>query len=168
MTFDLDANGIMNVSAEDKAAGARNKITISNDKGRLSAEEIERMVSEAEQFKVLVPYVKLNAFWVIASFSHVLICIFKSVSHSGRRKEWPNKFNEAKQAPQMMCHKYIHKSAANYMPLRLSNLQAIGLLRKLNAQLKRTFVLPSPRPSIYCAILAAYSYRATVCLQRAS
>ena len=43
----------MNVSAEDKAAGTRNKITISNDKGRLSAEEIERMVSEAEQFKVL-------------------------------------------------------------------------------------------------------------------
>lgn len=52
VTFDLDANGIMNVSAEDKAAGTRNKITISNDKGRLSAEEIERMVSEAEQFKV--------------------------------------------------------------------------------------------------------------------
>eukprot|EP01133_Synstelium_polycarpum_P006585 gene6585-7643_t len=51
VTFDVDANGILNVSAEDKSTGNKQKITITNDKGRLSAEQIERMVKEAEQFK---------------------------------------------------------------------------------------------------------------------
>jgi len=51
VVFDLDANGILNVSATEKSTGRSNKITIKNDKGRLSAEEIERMVSEAEQYK---------------------------------------------------------------------------------------------------------------------
>ncbi|KAM0020551.1 putative Heat shock protein 70 family [Helianthus debilis subsp. tardiflorus] len=51
VTFDIDANGILNVSAEDKTAGVKNKITITNDKGRLSKDEIERMVQEAEQYK---------------------------------------------------------------------------------------------------------------------
>ena len=49
--FDIDANGILNVSAEDKTAGVKNKITITNDKGRLSKEEIEKMVQEAEKYK---------------------------------------------------------------------------------------------------------------------
>src|ERR1044072_3992316 len=49
--FDIDANGILNVSAEDKTTGQKNKITITNDKGRLSKEEIERMVQEAERYK---------------------------------------------------------------------------------------------------------------------
>ncbi|KAM4133461.1 hypothetical protein ACJW30_01G330700 [Castanea mollissima] len=49
--FDIDANGILNVSAEDKTAGVKNKITITNDKGRLSKEEIEKMVKEAEKYK---------------------------------------------------------------------------------------------------------------------
>ena len=51
VTFDIDRNGILNVSASDKSTGKENKITITNDKGRLSAEEIERMVKEAEEFK---------------------------------------------------------------------------------------------------------------------
>jgi len=51
VTFDVDSNGIMNVSAADKASGKSQKITITNDKGRLSKEEIERMVSEAEKYK---------------------------------------------------------------------------------------------------------------------
>jgi len=51
VTFDIDANGILNVSAEDKTTGNRNKITITNDKGRLSKEQIERMVKEAENYK---------------------------------------------------------------------------------------------------------------------
>ena len=50
VTFEIDANGILNVGAEDKGTGKREKITITNDKGRLSPEEIERMVSEAEEF----------------------------------------------------------------------------------------------------------------------
>jgi len=51
VTFDIDANGILNVSAVDKSTGKSNKITITNDKGRLSKEEIEKMVSEAEKYK---------------------------------------------------------------------------------------------------------------------
>jgi len=50
VTFDIDANGILNVSAEDKAGGKREQITITNDKGRLTKEEIERMVSDAEKY----------------------------------------------------------------------------------------------------------------------
>ncbi|KAF9283566.1 70-kilodalton heat shock protein [Mortierella antarctica] len=52
VTFDVDANGILNVSAVDQSTGRANKITITNDKGRLSKEEIERMVNEAEKYKV--------------------------------------------------------------------------------------------------------------------
>lgn len=51
VTFDIDRNGILNVSASDKSTGKENKITITNDKGRLSSDEIERMVKEAEQYK---------------------------------------------------------------------------------------------------------------------
>ncbi|EXF80451.1 hypothetical protein COL5a_010922 [Colletotrichum fioriniae] len=51
VTFDLDANGIMNVSAVEKGTGKSNKIVITNDKGRLSKEDIERMLAEAEKFK---------------------------------------------------------------------------------------------------------------------
>lgn len=51
VTFDIDANGILNVSAEDKSTGQKNKITITNDKGRLSKEDIEKMVADAEKYK---------------------------------------------------------------------------------------------------------------------
>jgi heat shock protein 5 len=48
VTFSLDVNGILNVAAEDKASGSKQSITITNEKGRLSQEEIDRMVAEAE------------------------------------------------------------------------------------------------------------------------
>jgi L1 cell adhesion molecule like protein len=51
VVFDIDSNGILNVSASEKSTGKTNKITITNDKGRLSADEIERMVAEAEKYK---------------------------------------------------------------------------------------------------------------------
>lgn len=51
VTFDIDANGILNVTAADKSTGRENKITITNDKGRLSKEDIERMVRDAEKYK---------------------------------------------------------------------------------------------------------------------
>merc|ERR1712166_1514581 len=50
VTFEIDANGILQVSAEDKASGKAEKITITAEKGRLSEEDIERMVKEAEEF----------------------------------------------------------------------------------------------------------------------
>jgi len=51
VTFDIDANGILNVSAVEKAGGRSERITITNDQGRLSKEEIDRMVEESEKFK---------------------------------------------------------------------------------------------------------------------
>merc|ERR1719401_2518440 len=51
VTFDVDANGILNVSAQDKASGKSQQITITNEKGRLSQSDIDRMVSEAEKYK---------------------------------------------------------------------------------------------------------------------
>jgi L1 cell adhesion molecule like protein len=49
--FDIDANGLLNVSAQDKSTGNTKKITITNDRGRLSKEDIDRMVSDAEKYK---------------------------------------------------------------------------------------------------------------------
>jgi L1 cell adhesion molecule like protein len=51
VTFDIDANGILNVSAVEKSTGKENKITITNDKTRLSKQDVERMIAEAEKFK---------------------------------------------------------------------------------------------------------------------
>merc|ERR1719445_2271790 len=50
VTFEIDSNGILNVGAEDKATGKSEKITITNDKGRLTEEQIEKMIKEAEEF----------------------------------------------------------------------------------------------------------------------
>jgi len=51
VTFDIDANGILNVSALEKNTGKKQNITISNDTGRLSKDDIERMVNDAEKYK---------------------------------------------------------------------------------------------------------------------
>ena len=60
VSFDIDSNGILNVSASDKSTGKSEKITITNDKGRLSQDDIERMVNEAERFKEEDAKVKLG------------------------------------------------------------------------------------------------------------
>jgi len=51
VSFDVDANGILNVSAKDQSTGKTNNITITNDKGRLSKEDINRMVADAKKYK---------------------------------------------------------------------------------------------------------------------
>lgn len=51
VSFDIDANGILNVSAEDKGTGKSHQITIKNESGRMTQEEIEKMISDAEKFK---------------------------------------------------------------------------------------------------------------------
>jgi L1 cell adhesion molecule like protein len=51
ITYDLDVNGILNVSASEKSSGKSEKITITNDSARLSKDDIERMIAEAEKFK---------------------------------------------------------------------------------------------------------------------
>ena len=51
VSFDVDANGILNVQASDKTTGKQEKITITNDKGRLSSDDIQRMVNDAEKYK---------------------------------------------------------------------------------------------------------------------
>jgi len=51
VVFDVDSNGILNVSASEKSTGKSNKITVNRDKGSLSQDDIDRMVKEAEQYK---------------------------------------------------------------------------------------------------------------------
>lgn len=51
VTFDLDANGILNVSAKEISTGKSERITIKNDKGRLSKEDIDKMLKEAEMYR---------------------------------------------------------------------------------------------------------------------
>lgn len=51
VTFDLDANGILNVTAIETGTGKSKNITITNDKGRLSQRDIERMLAEADRYK---------------------------------------------------------------------------------------------------------------------
>lgn len=50
VTFEIDANGILQVSAEDKGTGNKEKITITNDQNRLTPEDIEKMIHDAEKF----------------------------------------------------------------------------------------------------------------------
>merc|ERR1711968_394972 len=50
VTFDIDANGVLNVSALEKSTGKENKITITNDKSRLSKEDVEKMTADAEKY----------------------------------------------------------------------------------------------------------------------
>merc|ERR1711972_795108 len=50
VTFEIDSNGILNVGAHDKGTGKKESITITNDKGRLTEEQIQKMIEEAEQF----------------------------------------------------------------------------------------------------------------------
>ena len=58
ITFNINANGILNVSAIEKSTGKENKITITNDKGRLSQKEIDRIINEAERYKAQVEHNK--------------------------------------------------------------------------------------------------------------
>jgi L1 cell adhesion molecule like protein len=59
-SFDVDANGMLNVTAEDKTAGVKNKITITNDKGRLSKEDIDKLVQDAEKNRAEDEEVKIK------------------------------------------------------------------------------------------------------------
>jgi L1 cell adhesion molecule like protein len=60
VSFDVDTNGILNVSASEKSTGKSQSITIKNDKGRMSQEEIDRLVAEAEKFKAEDDMMKAN------------------------------------------------------------------------------------------------------------
>jgi hypothetical protein len=73
--FDIDANGILNVTAEDKTTGKKSKITITNDKGRLSKDDIERMVQEVSTaVLLLLYYTVLIVCWVCAVEARPYCC----------------------------------------------------------------------------------------------
>jgi L1 cell adhesion molecule like protein len=95
VTFDLDANGILNVQAAEKSTGKSEKITITNDKGRLSQEDIERMVQEAEKFKESDQKLKEN----IEAKQRLETLIFqtKSDMNLGDMKESVNKYLKEKE-----------------------------------------------------------------------
>jgi heat shock protein 1/8 len=77
VTFDIDANGILNVSACDKTTGRSNRLTITNDKGRLSKEEIDRMMEDAEKYRG-----KITNSAYTGIFTRYLLCIFFFLSFS--------------------------------------------------------------------------------------
>jgi heat shock protein 5 len=77
VSFEIDVNGILKVSAQDKGTGKSESITITNDKGRLSEEEIERMVQDAEKFAEEDQKFKEVCFGFV-------VCLF--VAH--RSQEW--------------------------------------------------------------------------------
>ena len=95
VTFDLDANGILNVQAAEKSTGKSEKITITNDKGRLSQEDIERMVQEAEKFKESDQKLKEN----IEAKQRLETLIFqtKSDTNLGDMKDSVDKFLKEKE-----------------------------------------------------------------------
>ena len=72
VTFNIDANGILNVSASDKTTSKSNRITITNDKGHLLKEEIERMVNEAEKYKAedeaATSCIQSRAQWYVSTY----------------------------------------------------------------------------------------------------
>ena len=98
VTFEVDANSILSVSAEEKGSGHKEEITIKNDKGRLSQEEIDRMVQEAENFaeqdkevreKIdarcarCSPYMWEGASGLhLANSAHITICYISYIAHT--------------------------------------------------------------------------------------
>lgn len=89
VTFDIDENGIMNVNAADKATGKSSKITITNNKGRLSKEDIEKFVREAEQFKAEDEIVKKKV-----DAKNALENYIYSIKNTLRDDKWKDKITE--------------------------------------------------------------------------
>ena len=75
VSFDVDANGILNVSAEDKASGVKNKITITNDKGRLSKSDVDRMV----QVRPLITNMRIHLHRQPAWRIFHLLCLYPNL-----------------------------------------------------------------------------------------
>lgn len=86
VTFDVDANGILNVSAEDRSTGRSENITISNDKGRLSKQDIENMLRDAEKFKAEDEAIKKG----VESRNRLEGYLFGCKAVSSLRLPWPN------------------------------------------------------------------------------
>lgn len=86
ITYDIDSNGILNVSAIEKSTGKTNKITITNDKGRLSQADIDRMVREAEENKAVDEIVK-GRIEAKSQFENYLYSIKNSVQEESKLPE---------------------------------------------------------------------------------
>ena len=112
VTFDIDANGILNVTASDETTGKSNRITITNDKGRLSKEEIERMVQEAEKYKTIDSSPRISARNNLESYAYDLeskaynlrvtltkleVAINETLSWLGKSQKAPKEEYESKQ-----------------------------------------------------------------------
>ena len=89
ITFNINANGILNVSAIEKSTGKENKITITNDKGRLSQKEIDRIINEAERYKAQVEHNRER----IEAKNWLENCLFNMKSTINDEK-LPGKFSE--------------------------------------------------------------------------
>jgi heat shock protein 5 len=93
VTFEVDSNGILHVAAEDKGTGKAEKITITNDKGRLSEEQIEKMIKEAEEFAAQDKLVKerIDARNSLDNYLHSILSIAEG---SGSNSKLSDKLND--------------------------------------------------------------------------
>merc|ERR1711959_636672 len=108
VTFEIDSNGILVVGAEDKGTGNTEKITITNDKGRLTEEQIERMIKEAEEFaeedKALKEKVDARN-----AFDNYLHSMKSAVEGSGENKGLGEKMDEDEKEIEGICSPIIQK-----------------------------------------------------------
>merc|ERR1712100_530865 len=108
VTFEIDSNGILVVGAEDKGTGNSEKITITNDKGRLTEEQIERMIKEAEEFaeedKALKEKVDARN-----AFDNYLHSMKSAVEGSGENKGLGEKMDEDEKETEGICSPIIQK-----------------------------------------------------------
>lgn len=117
VTFDLDANGILNVSAQDKGTGNMQKITITNDKGRLSKDEIDRLVRQAEEMKAEDELMKKQVD-AKNDYEHYIYQVRNSLNDNNLKDKFTpddrNKIEDAVQSHQRWLESHLQATVDEY------------------------------------------------------
>ena len=88
VTFEIDVNGILKVSAEDKGTGNKNKIVINKDQNRLNPEDIQKMINDAEKFAEQDKKVKKKLFSYVHMCASIPSSVFSSLPSQVGCKRW--------------------------------------------------------------------------------
>lgn len=124
VTFDLDANGIMNVAATEKNTGKANQIVISNEKGRLSKDEIEQMLKDAETYKDADELVKARI--ELKNQLDALVAQLKHASNDSNSPDLKLKLKQLADDEQTWIDAHPDASK-DQLQTRLSQLQSLAL-----------------------------------------
>ncbi|GMH34957.1 hypothetical protein BSKO_02818 [Bryopsis sp. KO-2023] len=116
VTLKIDTNGILNVSAEDKGTGNKENITITKDKGRLSAEDIHRMVQEAEEFAEQDKLMKkkVDARSSFGTYCYNIKNTFEDKMGGNLEEENKTKITEAFVAALRESHQFLHRAVFSF------------------------------------------------------